>query len=45
MQILNRAWSALLTSLCDFAWAAVWLGLSGVYGSSDVWVCMVDDSM
>ena len=45
VRILNGAWSAIWTVwtiLYGFTSVAVWLGLSGVYRSSDV--CLVDDS-
>ena len=35
---------AAFTIVYGFTGVAVWLGLSGVYGSSDVSVCLVDDS-
>ena len=45
--IIIWAWSAIwtvLTILFGFTRVAVWLGLSGVYRSSEVWVCLVDDN-
>ena len=47
VRLLNRAWSpiwAVLPILYGFTRVAVWLGLSGVYRSSDTRVCLVDDS-
>ena len=32
------------TIVCGVTRVAVWLGLSSVFGSSDVRVCLVDDS-
>ena len=46
VQLLRKTaiWTSLNHSYLGFTRVAVWLGLSGVYGSSDVWVCLVDDS-